>query len=825
MLKEILFALLLIPCLFIPSIGQVSGVVTDDEGNVLPFATVAIEGTSRGTVANNEGLYEISFSDGQVTLIFQYIGYKTEYVDATYAGQPLNIDVSLSKQAINIDEIVIAADAEDPAYGIMRKVIANRDKHLKAIQNFQGDVYIKGQIKVLEAPETFMGQEVGNMEGILDTTGQGIVYLSESQSTIYFNYPSEIKEVMKSSIVAGDDSGFSFNQFSMVNFNFYYENIRFDRSLNTPLNDNALRNYRFKLLGTFMDKEGRLINQIEVEPIHDNYPLFNGLLYIVDGEWVIHSLDLSFSGKAIKNRFFDFIRIRQVMRHDDNKQLWYLNNQIIDFESGFFSFRFGGRFSYVFNEVILNEGPYEIGNEVFAMEEDALDRTTSFWDSIRPIPLTMEEEKDYIKKDSLEILRESKEYLDSIDNRNNKLTLGSLLFGYSHNNSYKDQYFRARSPLTSVSFNTVEGFSTGISGTYRKYSDGDDNRLFIAPSIRYGFSDKLWKYEVRSNYRFSRKRFSFLTLNAGRVLDQFDNRDPVSTGLNTWGSLVRKENLLKLYRKDYLTLQYQQELFNGFYAWLGFHYENRKRVSNNSDFSIFNKDRVYEVNLPFIGIDEGLITDNRATRLSLTLRWRPGQKYFSYPNFKLRIPSEWPDFYVFYDKGLEMLGAESDFDKLRFRIAKTRVDIGEKGYFGFQLEGGTFLNDEEVFFVDYFHFASQAFRLAFYERYLSQFKLLNLYTPSTTKDYSTFFMEYHFDGYLMDRLPLIRNTSLKLVLGYGALFTDEKPYHEFSLGVENIGIGPLSFLRFDYVWSVQGEGILDHGIKIGLSQVINDFAN
>lgn len=825
MLKEVLFTLLLIPLLLMPSLGQVSGVVTNDEGDVLPFATVAIGGTSKGTVANNEGLYEISVPEGNVTLIFQYIGYKTEYVDITYSGQPLSIDISLIKQAIDIDEIVIAADAEDPAYGIMRKVIANRERQLKAVQNFRGDVYIKGQIKVLEAPEKFMGQEVGNMEGLLDTTGQGIVYLSESKSTVYFNYPAEFKEVMNSSIVAGDDSGFSFNQFSMANFNFYFENIRFDRSLNTPLNDNALSNYKFKLLGTFMDQQGRLINQIEVKPIHDNYPLFNGMLYIVDGEWVIHSLDLSFSGKAIKNRFFDFIRIRQVMRYDNNKQLWYLNNQIIDFESGFFSFRFGGSFSYVFNDVILNEGPYEIGDEIFAMEEDALDRPTNYWDSIRPIPLTIEEEKDYIKKDSLEILWKSKEYLDSLDQRNNKLSIGSLFFGYSHNSTFKDQYYRVRSPLTSVSFNTVEGFSMGVSGNYRKYSDEDDNRLFIAPSIRYGFSDEQLKYEVRSNYRFSRKRFSFLTLNGGRVLDQFDNRDPVSTGLNTWGSLVRKENLLKLYRKDYLTLQYQQEVFNGLYAWIGFHHENRKRVDNNSDFSIFRKDGVYEGNLPFKGIDEGLISDNSATRLSFTLRWRPGQKYLSYPNLKLRIPSDWPDFYVFYDKGLRLFDSNSDFDKLRFRIAKARVDIGEKGYFGFQLEGGRFLSDQEVFFVDYFHFATQPFKWAFYERYLSQFKLLGLYLPSTIQDYSTFFLEYHFDGYFMDRIPFFRNTALKMVLGYGGLFTVMKPYHEFSLGIENIGIGPLSFLRLDYVWSVQGSEILDHGIKIGLSQVINGFAN
>ena len=807
------------------SYGQISGLITDKEGNPLPFATVAIGGTSNGTVANAEGRYELSVNPGSLRLIYQYIGYKTEILDTVYRSESMVIDMNLETEAINIDEIVITADAEDPAYPIMRKVIANRDAQREVIQSLEGEVYIKGQMKILEAPESFMGQKVGNMEGLLDTTGQGIVYLSESKSTIYFNYPDEFKEVMTSSIVAGDDSGFSFNQFSVVNFNFYYENIRFDRSLNTPLNDNAFSNYRFKLVGTFFDEEGRMINKISVIPKNENYPLFSGSLYIVEDEWVIHSLDLSFSGKAIKNRFFDFVRIRQVMRFDQGKEIWYLNNQIIDFESTFFMFRFGGQFSYVFNDIYLNEGPYDIGNEVFYMEEEALDHPREYWDSIRPIPLTLDEVKDYRKKDSLEVLRESRSYLDSLDRVNNQFGVGNLFFGYNHNNTYRDRFIKVRSPLTSFSFNTVEGFSVGLSGTLRQYYNDDENRLFVEPKLRYGFSDEVLKYEIRSNYRLSRKKFSFLTINGGRVLDQFDNRDPVATGLNTWTTLTRKESLLKLYQKDYFNFTYQQELFNGIYVWLGFNYENRKRVFNNSDFSIFNKDEVYESNLPFEGINESLISDNRSAVLNFRLRWRPGQKYFSYPRFKLRIPSAWPEFYVFFEQGLSLLDADSKFSRLRLRMRSDRIDTGEKGFFGFQLEAGRFLNKEEVYFVDHFHFSSQPFRLAYYERYLSQFKLLPLYVESGTDDYITIFSEYHFDGYVMDRLPFLKNTPLKLVLGYGGLFNGSNPYHEVSLGVENIGIGPLTFLRLDYTWGIRSGELTDHGIKIGLSQFINDVLN
>ena len=48
-------------------------------------------------------------------------------------------------------------------------------------------------------------------------------------------------------------------------------------------------------------------------------------------------------------------------------------------------------------------------------DKNANNKENRFWENERPIPLTEDELKDYIKKDSIETKRSSKVYLDSVD--------------------------------------------------------------------------------------------------------------------------------------------------------------------------------------------------------------------------------------------------------------------------------------------------------------------------------------------------------------------------------------------------------------------------
>src|SRR4051812_25088755 len=51
------------------SAGRVTGLVKDESGQILRFASITIKGTTRGTTANNEGRYFLNLDSGQHTLI------------------------------------------------------------------------------------------------------------------------------------------------------------------------------------------------------------------------------------------------------------------------------------------------------------------------------------------------------------------------------------------------------------------------------------------------------------------------------------------------------------------------------------------------------------------------------------------------------------------------------------------------------------------------------------------------------------------------------------------------------------------------------------
>ena len=72
-----------------------------------------------------------------------------------------------------------------------------------------------------------MGQEVGDLDGVLDSTRSGIIYLSETISKISYRQPNDFRERIIASKVSGNDNGFSFNSAQESTFSFYVPPIFF----------------------------------------------------------------------------------------------------------------------------------------------------------------------------------------------------------------------------------------------------------------------------------------------------------------------------------------------------------------------------------------------------------------------------------------------------------------------------------------------------------------------------------------------------------------------------------------------------------------------
>nr|WP_299073389.1 TonB-dependent receptor [uncultured Allomuricauda sp.] len=91
---------------------QVTGVVTDADGNPLPGASIVEKGTVNGTQTDFDGNYTISVPDG-ATLVFTYIGFATKEIAIS---NQTNLNVTLEEDTSILDEVVVVG------YGTQKKV-------------------------------------------------------------------------------------------------------------------------------------------------------------------------------------------------------------------------------------------------------------------------------------------------------------------------------------------------------------------------------------------------------------------------------------------------------------------------------------------------------------------------------------------------------------------------------------------------------------------------------------------------------------------------------------------------------------------------------
>jgi hypothetical protein len=68
----------------------------------------------------------------------------------------------------------------------------------------------------------------------------------------------------------------------------------------------------------------------------------------------------------------------------------------------------------------------------------------------------------------------------------------------------------------------------------------------------------------------------------------------------------------------------------------------------------------------------------------------------------------------------------------------------------------------------------------------------------------------------MNKIPLLNLLKSNLILGFHNLaIPDVNPYSEFSVGLDNLGLGKFKMLRVDYVRSYQN-GFKGDGVVFGL---------
>lgn len=802
--------------------AQIVGKVTDSNGEPLSYVNIYLKNSYTGTTSNDDGNYSLNINQqGEYQIIYQFLGYKSVTKTISPTSFPHILNISMVEETTSLDAVVLD-NKEDPAYRIIRKTIAQRKENIEKLSEYTADFYSRGLWQVKDIPEKIFGQEVGDFEGALDSTRSGIVYLSETISEIAYQKPDKFTEKIIASKVSGNDNGFSFNSAQSANLSFYENSLEFNAPLVSPIANNAMGYYTYKLDGVFYEGP-KLINKIKVIPRRPKDRVWHGYIYIVEEDWQLYGVELSTTGAAIQIPFVSKLTVKQNYKHDTDHDFWVKISQTIDFGFGLFGMEGDGRFIAVYSNYDFKPEftKKSFTNEVISFRDGANKKDSLFWKGVRPVPLTNEELKDYVRRDSLQVLRRSKPYLDSLDAKSNKFGIMAPLLGYTYKNSFEKWSVGYDGPLKKINFNTVQGWNSKAGLYFRKwYDDNQTNLLSAAINADYGIAEDRLRFDgyILRNYNWKDKLQVWIM--GGSKVSQFNATEPISPLINSVATLFFERNYMKLYELNYGRLGYSQEVFNGLHLYANVGYENRKPLFNNTDYvMISNEDISYTSNNPVApnDFDNAAITEHNIVKTKLRARINFAQKYFSNPDMKFNIgDNKYPTLNLYIENGAAP--TESHYDYTQFEGSLNQsISLGNKGEFFYNLKGGTFANGEGISFADFKHFNGNQTRVGTAPNYTNVFNLMPYYNFSTNKSYFEGHLEHDFRGWILGKIPGINQLNFNLVAGAHFLSTEgNKPYSEFSIGIDNLGIGKFRFLRLDYVKSYYdggNQGVFIFGLK------------
>ena len=870
------FVLLLTSASFISRAGVIRGTVSGANKEGLAFANVAVRGAATSTGANEQGQFQLRLPAGTYELVFQYVGYRPriEVVRVLGGDSTTAVNVALQPEAYNLGEVLVKSSDRDPAYAIIQQAQQWRAYHRREVAAYRARIYIKSLGRINDTPAKIMG-----LFKLGPDIKKGIFYLSESLSDFSFTQPNIVKERMISSRVSGDSRGLSFNRASAGRNLGFYENLIkpafSERGFVSPIAANALLFYKYELVGS-TPQGGVTVHKIRVLPRRRTDPVFAGFIYIVDGSWRIHSVDLTLDQDA-QIDYVDRLTIaQQYAPAPGNPNVWLIQSQQVTANLSGLGFKGSGYISAVlsnYSNVVptyptppqakaappvvaegreagpvgqetaaqirrrkpdlrglngqvrqrvkqarrdsLRNDPFAqmARNEVQLIEKGVNERDSAYWDQVRPVPLTAEEQKDYYTKDSTEVRRRSRPYQDSMDRKRNKFEpINLVLGGYTHQNTFRKRAVSVLPIPQIFQYNTVEGAVLNAQATFSQRTD--DRRSFtLTPVLRYGFSSRRLSPSLSLAWQLHPAKRQQVGLLAGRTIENFDKNTQLTPLINTVYTLLDNRNYAKLYRRDGAEISYLSEPVNGLNLRAAVAYFDRRELANTTTKLLRDvPGRAFTPNVPLSDelADTGFGRSQVLT-VGLSADYKPGQRYISRPDGKFNLGSKWPTFSVQGRLALPgVLGADVRHLVLQAGI-RDNVPLGLLGTSNFRVNVGGFVGRQQgMTFIDYRHFSGNQ---TIFSGNFSEFQLLDYFRFSTNNAYLEAHYDHHFNGFIFNKVPLFRKLKWQEVVSLNYLTTAQAGHYvELGAGIEHI----LKVLRVDFYSALQSGQRLGTGLRIGV---------
>jgi hypothetical protein len=387
-------------------------------------------------------------------------------------------------------------------------------------------------------------------------------------------------------------------------------------------------------------------------------------------------------------------------------------------------------------------------------------------------------EIDFVKyKDSLYALSQTKSYQDSIDKEINRLTWKKIgFFGQTLYSREKERSWYLPPIISLYKPFAFGGGRLNASIGYGKFFRNRKN-IFVNGSVSYGLRNK----DINGTFDLQRKYNPFnrgyYKLTAERDFQFIYEGD-------AWINMIKRSNI---YLNNEIAVGHGLEIVNGLFLHNEIGVALRRSVSNYKTGNLVDS---------LVG---EYLNNNRpvpfdpynAVYSTIRLEYTPFQKYRREPMEKIIIGSKWPTAFVEWRKGIRnIIASDVDFDYLEFGLQQ-EVNLGLLGVSKYTVRTGSFLNTNNLKLIDY-HFQRRGDPFLFMNPHRA-FQALDSTFPVFNRFYEGHLV-HEFNGFLINKIPLLKQLKLREIAGAGFLFTQERNlrYGELFAGVERAFQSPFN---------------------------------
>ncbi|MBK6902637.1 MAG: carboxypeptidase-like regulatory domain-containing protein [Saprospirales bacterium] len=789
----------------------ITGSVLDyDTDEPIPFANVYLHQTTIGVAADFDGKYSITFPAGKAdSLVVSAIGYVT--AKKKIGRDTLQvIDFRLKAESFYLSEIVVHA-GENPANEIVRRIIRNKERNrLSQFDVWQAEMYSKTELDLDEIGEEMKDQKFlkpfefifENIDSTSDVEPFIPAYLSESLSDVYFiREAGKRKEITHALKVSGIDNQSIIESIGILHQDYdVYDNWIeiLEKPFAAPFSTTALANYEYYILDSAMvDKHWSY--KLKFKPRRKQENTFYGDFWVDQETYAIEVLHMRMSPDVNINLIERVVIHAEFELHNDTLWLPSKNATILDFFAvkngpGMIARKTSSYRNYQIGSAETRQ-IYDRSDPRMA-ELKSLRRDEIYWDTMRFEALSKTEASVYKMIDSIKNVPVFNTYADAIYS----MTSGYIKIGHIEVGPWFSVY----------SSNAAEGnrFRFGL-GTSAKVS----KQYYVYGYGAYGTKDQSFKYGGQAQYNISKRPWTYFGAKYFNDIELSSESSENVGESSIFSGLFRRKIPQKLLRAQEAKLYYEQ-------GW-------PKGWSNRFVILHRRADPYEAYGFPFrFHPDPGDLQAQdsvvRTTELLFSVRYAFEERFLEGNYSRISLGSRYPIVEFQYTAGIKgVLGSRFNYHKFSLDLTHW-FNVPPLGWMRYTVKVGKTFGALPYLLLEV-HPGNETF--------IFQSKVFNGMNKFefVSDQYVEFMLEHHLEGFLLNRIPLMRKLKWREVgsfkLAWGALSPanrainapnnydlnspdpkpregvfygtfDRGPYLEASVGIENI----FRFFRVEAVW-------------------------